>query len=305
MEEENDEFINISDMSIGEKNEELLESARYGEDELLQMLLSSGADANYVDESGSTAIHKAAANGQIQCLQILINAGALHKSNGQGNYPIHWAAQNGQNIALKLLLDSFPDADVLAQNGNGISTLTEAFNSNKQEVLEICLAHSSASDEKLMAPIKGKTVVEEEDDENDEMDIEKHAVIHKMNLSLNNDQSNNDYIMIRELPITRADNPFGSDDSPEDDSTGLAVWPASIILARWTVFKKELIKDKTRLMHKFAAVHKDNICIKMDIQIYEEIIDLLLKLLLLQEPSEHYKIQVGIIRDMIKNSNNM
>jgi uncharacterized pyridoxamine 5'-phosphate oxidase family protein len=48
---------------------------------------------------------------------------------------------------------------------------------------------------------------------------------------------------------------------------------------------KELIKDKTRLMHKFAAVHKDNICIKMDIQIYEEIIDLLLKLLLLQEPS--------------------
>lgn len=27
------------------------------------------------------------------------------------------------------------------------------------------------------------------------------------------------------------------------------------------------------------------------------------KLLLLQEPSEHYKIQVGIIRDMIKNTN--
>ena len=68
---------------------------------------------------------------------------------------------------------------------------------------------------------------------------------------------------------------------------------------------KELIKDKTRLMHKFAAVNKDNICIKMDIRIYEEIIDLLLKLLLLQEPSDHYKIQVGIIRDMIKNSNNI
>jgi hypothetical protein len=30
-----------------------------------------------------------------------------------------------------------------------------------------------------------------------------------------------------------------------------------------------------------------------------------LKLLLLQEPPEHYKLQVGIIRDMIKNSNNI
>jgi hypothetical protein len=64
----------------------------------------------------------------------------------------------------------------------------------------------------------------------------------------------------------------------------------------------ELIKDKTRMMHTFAAVNKDNICIKMDSQIYEDIIDLLLKLILLQEPSDHYKIQVGVISDMIKNS---
>jgi hypothetical protein len=64
----------------------------------------------------------------------------------------------------------------------------------------------------------------------------------------------------------------------------------------------ELIKDKTRMMHTFAAVNKDNICIKMDSQIYEDIIELLLKLILLQEPSDHYKIQVGVISDMIKNS---
>jgi hypothetical protein len=68
---------------------------------------------------------------------------------------------------------------------------------------------------------------------------------------------------------------------------------------------QELIKDKTRMIHKFAANNKDNICGKMDTEIYEEIIDLLLKLILLQEPSEHYKIQVSIIRDMIKNSKNI
>jgi hypothetical protein len=65
----------------------------------------------------------------------------------------------------------------------------------------------------------------------------------------------------------------------------------------------ELIKDKTRLMHKFATGNKENICVTMDTRIYEDIIELLLKLLLLQEPSDHYKLQVGIIRDMIKSSN--
>ena len=129
---DDDDYVNIADMSDDERNEELLECARYGEDELLQLLLSSGADVNYSDDGGSTAVHKAAANGQLQCLHILIKAGALHKANGQGNYPIHWAAQNGQADTLKLLLDSYPDADVLAQNSNGISTLTEAFNSKKQ-----------------------------------------------------------------------------------------------------------------------------------------------------------------------------
>ena len=112
------------------------------------------------------------------------------------------------------------------------------------EILELCLSHSSASDDKLMAPIKGKMgTVEEDNDDDDDIDIEKHEVVHKMNLSI--DQASlDDCIMIRELPITRADNPFGSEESPEDDSTGLAVWPASIILARWAALKKELIKDK-------------------------------------------------------------
>jgi len=40
---------------------------------------------------------------------------------------------------------------------------------------------------------------------------------------------------MRELPITRADNPFGTEAAPEDDSTGLCIWPAAIILSRWLV----------------------------------------------------------------------
>ena len=91
----------------------------------------------------------------------------------------------------------------------------------------------------------------------------------------------------------------------EDKSYSLVKVEDEFIFRNVNTLVQELIKDKTRLMHQFAAVNKDNICIKMDTRIYEEIIELLLKLLLLQEPPEHYKLQVGIIRDMIKNSNNM
>ena len=91
----------------------------------------------------------------------------------------------------------------------------------------------------------------------------------------------------------------------EDKNYSLVKVEGEFIFRNVNTLVQELIKDKTRLMHQFAAVNKDNICIKMDTRIYEDIIELLLKLLLLQEPPEHYKLQVGIIRDMIKNSNNI
>ena len=67
---------------------------------------------------------------------------------------------------------------------------------------------------------------------------------------------------------------------------------------------QELIKDKTIMMYDFAQNNKETICVKMDTAIYGGILDLL-KAILFQERSEHYKMQVGIIRDMIKNSRNV
>jgi predicted nicotinamide N-methyase len=69
---------------------------------------------------------------------------------------------------------------------------------------------------------------------------EQHAVTHTMSLVAGNSA----VIKVRELPITRADNPFGTEVAPEDDTTGLAIWPASIILARWVAENREVTKDK-------------------------------------------------------------
>ena len=61
---------------------ELLECARYGEADDLQSLISDAlqrsAEVNidFTDTMGSTAMHKAAANGHVDCLQILKGLGA-------------------------------------------------------------------------------------------------------------------------------------------------------------------------------------------------------------------------------------
>ena len=44
--------------SFEEMNEEILECARYGEEEELREYLTAGADVNYTDDGGNTALHK-------------------------------------------------------------------------------------------------------------------------------------------------------------------------------------------------------------------------------------------------------
>ncbi len=65
---------------------------------------------------------------------------------------------------------------------------------------------------------------------------------------------------------------------------------------------EEIIKDKTRYIQKFARENKDNICARLSTEIYEEIIELCLKLIIMKEPSSQYRIQVNKIMDMIKYS---
>ena len=43
----------------------------------------------------------------------------------------------------------------------------------------------------------------------------------------------------------------------------------------------------------------------METKIYNNINEILIRFIQLQKPADHYKMQVGIIRDMIKNSRNV
>ena len=213
-------------MNFLEMNQEVLECARYGEDDDLKAMLEAGADANFADVGGSTGLHKAAANGHEACIKILVQFGAKYMKNSTGNTPAHWAAENGKAGALKAILESF-DVDVLQKNDLGRSILTEAFQSKCTDCIELCLSHDSASEERLINPEKANkpadpatkeaaandTQMETEEQTNGGVDV-ANAVTHTM-------QFGNDVLVkVRELPITRADNPFGSDTAPEDDTTG-------------------------------------------------------------------------------------
>ena len=70
-------------------NAEILECARYGEHEDLATLLQqAGSNVDYVDSfSGNTALHRAAANGELECIRVLKVHNASRLPNLSGNFP--------------------------------------------------------------------------------------------------------------------------------------------------------------------------------------------------------------------------
>ena len=250
-------------MNVAECNEELLECARYGEDEDLETLLKvEGVDVNYKGGGGNTALHRAAANGEVGCMGVLKKFDALHLSNETGNLPLHWAVQNKQLAAVKFLMDNY-ELDMLDKNVSGKSVVTEAFGAQNADILEAVLSHSSATEERLV-PEGGKINMEEEDgdvggeedcngDGDGKTGAAKNAVLHEMFFlderqgqkgETASESASETPLKVRELPIAHADNPFGTDTAPEDDTTGLAIWPAAILLARWLETKRDLLKGK-------------------------------------------------------------
>jgi hypothetical protein len=65
----------------------------------------------------------------------------------------------------------------------------------------------------------------------------------------------------------------------------------------------DLIKKNIEIMQKFAKDNKDNICLNMNSDLYDEIIEILLKLLIVKEPVESFKELIRNIKEIIKNTN--
>ena len=211
---------------------ELLECARYGEEDELKQLLAKGVPPTFTDGQGNNALHRASANGHLGAVRLLAEAGCPHVANASGNFPLHWAVQQGHVEVTKALLALFPDADVLAQNSFGKSVSSEAFAKGDAGLVEAVLAHSSAAklDPEEQAGGGGGGATDGADDAGM---VEAEAT-HAFRFG----PEGTPLVKVRELGELGHDDPsrvLGKEMAGADDRTGLQLWAASIVLSRWLV----------------------------------------------------------------------
>ena len=211
-----------------------------------RFLLSRGAN-HLPNSSGNTPLHWAAANGHEEIVKLLLDE------------------------------PRFKDKiDVLQKNQFGRSALTEGFSSSNTKLVGHLLEHDSAEEERLIGGIKKEDVTntneadaalnedgsvkssetgssataqvvhefdflreeakmadngaQEDEETEDKKDMESSGHYG------NTEDENKKTILIRELPIAHADDPFGA--KPEEDTTGLGIWAASLVCARWMASEK-------------------------------------------------------------------
>jgi len=90
---------------------------------------------NSVDEFGRNGIHMAAANGHVEIVKLLVEAGAdVGTENAEGSTPLHWACLNGHVGIVDYLLDK--GAKLSACNKAGKTPFDEALLRSQKEVLD-------------------------------------------------------------------------------------------------------------------------------------------------------------------------
>jgi len=76
-----------------------------GHTDIMENLISNGADIHAQDSDGDTPLHWAAYSGQKSATETLLNSGAdIHRTNKNGDTPIHYAAQIGHRDIVDQLI---------------------------------------------------------------------------------------------------------------------------------------------------------------------------------------------------------
>ena len=114
--------------------------------EMVELLLSRGANVNATFRSGSTALHIAANRGFVPIAEVLIRKGALVDArDASGAAPIDEAAWRGYAEMVQFLIDH--GADPKAHNrDNGATPLHEAAMKGHTEVIEVLIKAGASLD---------------------------------------------------------------------------------------------------------------------------------------------------------------
>ena len=211
-----------NDLTESDAAVELLDAARFHDADVVRAVLTVYPQSiNCTDEHNNTPLHMAAANGHVDLVDLLLRLGADPScKNEKGNTPLHWASSNAQHAVVNALLKN-DRVDVLERNAFGRSALTEGFTSENTDVVQSLLEHKTASEDRLMQTTDA------------EMTDADEGVTHEFNF-------NGTTVRIRELPIAKDDQTsILGQANPSDDTTGLGIWAASLVLTQWVISLKD------------------------------------------------------------------
>ncbi|XP_018903045.2 LOW QUALITY PROTEIN: uncharacterized protein [Bemisia tabaci] len=140
-------------------NQALLISAANGNLSITEMLMRSGADINYCNFQGYTALHRAAEHNRKDIIHFLLkNGAAVNSPSGSENHktyylsrtpsPLSIAARKGLLEIVKTLIEF--GANINALSANESSPIFEACKKGRFKVAQLLLQHGATPDSKFV-----------------------------------------------------------------------------------------------------------------------------------------------------------
>ncbi|XP_014676381.1 PREDICTED: ankyrin-1-like [Priapulus caudatus] len=117
----------------------LVMAVREGEEAMVRMLLSHGADANAADSYRQTSLLIVARSGQLDIMRMLLEAGADPNvaETKSGVTPLMMASRNGKEAMARMLLSHGADAN--AAESHGLTSLHIAVRSGQLDIMRLLL----------------------------------------------------------------------------------------------------------------------------------------------------------------------